>query len=129
MALHVYFPDPWPKARHRRRRLLRPASVDLLLGLLEPGGVLYFASDHREYAVEVRELLAAHPAVELREREQAWPDGPRTNYEIKYESEARPIVRLEARLLDGVDLLHPAGVAAIVAGPARVPGLESDGDG
>ena len=37
-VVHVYFPDPWPKSRHLKRRLFSPASVDLVLGLLEPGG-------------------------------------------------------------------------------------------
>ena len=94
-ALHVYFPDPWPKARHQRRRLLNAENVDLVLGLLAPGGVLYFASDHAEYADSVRELFSTLPGTRMRERFEPWPDGARTNYEVKYEAEGRPIVRLE----------------------------------
>ncbi|MDX1644260.1 MAG: hypothetical protein R3244_07890 [Thermoanaerobaculia bacterium] len=107
-AVHVYFPDPWPKDRHRKRRLLDHASVDLVLGLLEPGGALYFASDHLEYADEVEEILSSHPAIEL-ERVERWPDGERTNYEIKYERAEREIRRLVARRREEESaIVHPA---------------------
>jgi len=43
-AVHVYFPDPWPKSRHHKRRLFEPETVDLVLGLLRPGGSLFFAT-------------------------------------------------------------------------------------
>ena len=56
-AVHVYFPDPWPKARHQKRRLFDPETVDLVLRLLRPGGTLYFATDHLDYGDVVRELL------------------------------------------------------------------------
>ena len=116
-AVHVYFPDPWPKARHQKRRLFDADTVDLVLGLLAPGGRLFFATDFTEYGGRVARLLAAHPSVRL-ERHDGWPEGPRTNYEIKYEREGRPIVRLEARCVTAGGL-HPEGRAAVVAATAR----------
>jgi tRNA (guanine-N7-)-methyltransferase len=119
--VHVYFPDPWPKDRHHKRRLFDPETVDLVLGLLKPDGRLYFASDHLDYAGLVRELLAAHPAVELEVVAEGWPEGPRTNYEAKFVEEGRPIVRLVAGLRPGAteELLHPAGRAGVLAASRR----------
>ena len=116
-AVHVYHPDPWPKARHRKRRLFEAETVDLVLGLLAPGGRLWFASDFIEYGSRVAELLEGHPRLEVRHHE-AWPEGPRTNYEAKYVREGRPIVRLEARCAEAAGL-HPAGRRAVVAATAR----------
>ncbi len=121
-AVHVYFPDPWPKGRHHRRRLLDPRTVDLVLSLLEPSaGRLYFATDYLEYGEAVTGMLAGHPAVEVDRVEGGWPEGPRTNYEAKFVAEGRPIVRLVARLRCGADacLLHPAGRLDLVVGPGR----------
>jgi tRNA G46 methylase TrmB len=116
-AVHVYFPDPWPKSRHQKRRLFEVDTVDLVLGLLAPGGRLFFATDFTEYGGRVADLLDGHPKLEVRRR-QCWPEGPRTNYEMKYEREGRPIVRLEASCPAGVGL-HPEGRSAVVAATAR----------
>jgi len=112
-AVHVYFPDPWPKSRHQRRRLFSPASVDLVLGLLAPGGRLYFATDFLDYGEEVAALLGRYPGARLA-RLPAWPEGARTNYEAKYVAEGRPILRLEVEL-EGEARLHPDGRGAVVA--------------
>lgn len=119
--VHVYFPDPWPKSRHHRRRLLDPRTVDLVLSLLDPPkGRLFFATDHLEYGEGVAETLALHPAVDVDRVDGPWPEGPRTNYEAKFEREGRPIVRLAARLRGGgpASLLHPAGRDDLLVGPA-----------
>ena len=119
-TVHIYFPDPWPKSRHHRRRLLDARTVDLVLSLLEPSsGRLCFATDHLEYGEAVVETLALHPAVEVEMVGGGWPDGPRTNYEAKFELEGRRIVRLTARLRAGASsLLHPGGREAVLVGPA-----------
>ncbi len=120
-ALHVYFPDPWPKSRHHKRRFLDAESIDLVIGLLEPGGRLFFATDFLDYGAEVEAVLAAHPQLRLRRLDGPWPDGTRTNYEAKYEREGRPILRLEATLTPAAGerevALHPAaGGAVTIAG-------------
>jgi tRNA (guanine-N7-)-methyltransferase len=126
-VVHVYFPDPWPKARHHKRRLFDPQTVDLVLGLLRPGGTLCFATDFLDYGELVVEILAGYPGVEVRRRDGLWPDGPRTNYEAKYVAEGRPILRLEAVFAEAPQAappprLHPAAGSAVVsahAAPAR----------
>ena len=100
-AVHVYFPDPWPKSRHHRRRLMEVENLDVVLGLLRPGGKLYFATDHQEYGVAASALLLSHPELSVEVLAGPWSEGPRTNYEIKYEREGRPIRRLVATLVPG----------------------------
>jgi tRNA (guanine-N7-)-methyltransferase len=124
--LHVYFPDPWPKSRHQRRRLFSPASVDLVLGALEPGGRLCFATDHLDYGAEVEAILAGCPGLTVARRSGGWEDGPRTNYEAKYVEEGRPILRLEA-VLAGAPGLHPAGAREVLVACA-VAGTGGAGD-
>ncbi|MET7392952.1 tRNA (guanosine(46)-N7)-methyltransferase TrmB [Dactylosporangium sp. NPDC005572] len=60
-AVHVFFPDPWPKARHHKRRLIQPAHVALLRDRLRPGGVLHCATDDAGYAQAMLETLTADP--------------------------------------------------------------------
>ncbi|WP_435829735.1 tRNA (guanosine(46)-N7)-methyltransferase TrmB [Micromonospora costi] len=60
-AVHVFFPDPWPKARHHKRRLIQPAHVALLRSRLAPGGTLHCATDWAEYAEAMRDTLDADP--------------------------------------------------------------------
>jgi tRNA (guanine-N7-)-methyltransferase len=58
-GLHIFYPDPWPKKRHQKRRLLRPGIIDILVSRLVPGGYLYFVTDIEEYALASLELLKA----------------------------------------------------------------------
>ena len=60
-AVHIYFPDPWPKRRHRRRRLLRRGVVEELARLLRPGGCLYLVTDFYDYYLQAVVLLLLHP--------------------------------------------------------------------
>lgn len=108
-AVHIYFPDPWPKLRHRRRRLFALDSLDLVQGLLAPGGRLYFATDFLAYGEEVRQLLESYPGALVTVRDAPWPDGARTNYEAKYLLEGRPILRLEVAF-EGECAPHPRGL-------------------
>lgn len=119
-AIHVYFPDPWPKLRHRKRRLFAPDSVDLLAALVAPGGRLWFATDHLEYGEQVAELLGDYPGAAVTRLAAAWPEGPRTNYEAKYVAEGRPILRLEVRFGERRPP-HPRGRVDLVVGPRAEP--------
>ncbi len=60
-GVRVFFPDPWPKARHHKRRLLQPATVALIADRLRAGGVLHAATDHRGYAEQIAEVGDAEP--------------------------------------------------------------------
>ena len=115
--LHVYFPDPWHKTRHHKRRLFDSETVDLVLGLLEPGGELCFATDFLEYGEIVAGILASIPGLELERLTQPWPDGARTNYEAKYTAEGRAILRLRGRLGPRPAELHPDGRSAVLVAP------------
>ncbi|WP_237212126.1 tRNA (guanosine(46)-N7)-methyltransferase TrmB [Rothia nasimurium] len=59
--LWVFFPDPWHKARHHKRRLVSPAFADKVARVLKPGGIWRLATDWEEYALVMREVLDAHP--------------------------------------------------------------------
>ncbi|HEY4371174.1 MAG TPA: tRNA (guanosine(46)-N7)-methyltransferase TrmB [Burkholderiales bacterium] len=58
-GIHVFFPDPWPKARHHKRRLIQPPFVQLLATRLAPGGYLHCATDWEHYAEQMLEVLSA----------------------------------------------------------------------
>lgn len=63
-GLHLFFPDPWPKKRHHKRRLVQPAFVALAARRLAPGGYLHVATDWPEYADQMLEVLCAEPLLE-----------------------------------------------------------------
>ncbi len=60
-GVHVFFPDPWPKGRHHKRRLIQPAFVALLAGRLALGGYLHCATDWQHYAEQMLDVLAHEP--------------------------------------------------------------------
>src|SRR5690349_21742787 len=61
-GLRVYFPDPWPKKRHHKRRLIQPEFLDLVATRVRPGGIVHCATDWEPYAEQMLEVLDAHPA-------------------------------------------------------------------
>jgi tRNA (guanine-N7-)-methyltransferase len=60
--VHIFFPDPWPKKRHHKRRLIQPAFVELLARVIAPGGTLRLATDWEPYAQHMRDVIDASPA-------------------------------------------------------------------
>ena len=60
-GVHIYFPDPWPKKRHHKRRLVQSPFVKLIASRLAPGGYLHCATDWEEYAQQMLEVLSAEP--------------------------------------------------------------------
>jgi tRNA (guanine-N7-)-methyltransferase len=60
--VHIFFPDPWPKKRHHKRRLIQPPFVELLARTIAPGGGLRLATDWEPYAHHMREIIDASPA-------------------------------------------------------------------
>lgn len=85
--VRIYFPDPWHKKRHHKRRLVQPAFVALLLRKLAPGGRLHLATDWQDYAEQMWDVLDAEPGL----RNRAGPRGhvprpewrPRTHFEAR----------------------------------------------
>lgn len=63
-AVHIFFPDPWHKARHHKRRLIQPPLVALLASRLRPGGIVHCATDWLPYAEQMLEVLGAEPLLE-----------------------------------------------------------------
>ena len=102
--VHVYFPDPWPKRRHHRRRLIQPAFVRQVRRVLRPGGQLIIVTDHLDYfrhieaAVKQVPGLASVPMPRMADRQGA-TEGPvrelvGTNFERKYIAQGRPFYSL-----------------------------------
>lgn len=60
-AVHIFFPDPWPKARHHKRRLIAPAFVESLSGRLRHGGFIHCATDWQHYAEQMMQVLTQEP--------------------------------------------------------------------
>jgi tRNA (guanine-N7-)-methyltransferase len=90
-AVHVFFPDPWPKKKHHKRRLIQPAFVALIASRLVPGGRLHCATDWQPYAEQMLTVLSAEPA--LINSCEAY--APRPDY--------RPLTKFEQR---GLNLGH-----------------------
>ena len=101
-AVHVYFPDPWWKSRHKKRRVFaEPLMLDLERTLI-PGGDLHVATDVEDYFRVIRNLMAEHPRFTV--QPEPAPTEPiddhdyLTNFERKYRIEGRPIYRAHYRL-------------------------------
>jgi tRNA (guanine-N7-)-methyltransferase len=62
-GVHVFFPDPWPKKRHHKRRLLKPAFVHALARRLAPGGYFHVATDWEDYAHQMLDVLSDEPSL------------------------------------------------------------------
>jgi tRNA (guanine-N7-)-methyltransferase len=73
-GIHLFFPDPWPKKRHHKRRLVQPAFAALAARKLAPGGYLHAATDWADYAEQMMQVLAAEPALEFAPQGRARPN-------------------------------------------------------
>ena len=92
--VRIWFPDPWPKKRHHKRRLIQPAFAELLATRVKPGGLLHLATDWRGYASHMQEVLAAQPGWRLRTGESGESRRPDWRIETRFERR-------------GIDLGHP----------------------
>jgi tRNA (guanine-N7-)-methyltransferase len=82
-GVHLFFPDPWPKKRHHKRRLLQPGFAALMAERLRPGGYLHFATDWEDYALGALEVLEATPR--LRNTADGFAPRPETRPQTKFE--------------------------------------------
>lgn len=95
-CFHIYFPDPWPKKRHNKRRLICPANLQTIIRCLKTGGQLRIATDHAEYFEKIKATLAER-SEELEEIHFIRPAGAEqgeyvgTNFERKYIKDQRAI--------------------------------------
>lgn len=85
--MHIFFPDPWPKKRHHKRRLIQPSFVELIARVLKPGSLLRLATDWEPYALHMRETIDASPHFD----NLAGADG------FVARSTERPLTRFERR--------------------------------
>ena len=83
-GIHLFFPDPWPKKRHHKRRLVQPPFVALLASRLKPGGYLHCATDWGDYAEQMLSVLCAEPS--LANTAGAFAPRPDHRPETKFES-------------------------------------------
>lgn len=96
--LHLLCPDPWPKSRHRGRRLITSEFIGRLTRILAPGGILHIATDHAPYLETVRAVMARTP------RLQPAPDSLediadlRTDFEVQWLAQGRTVPHLAWRL-------------------------------
>src|SRR6478752_3077127 len=96
-GVRVFFPDPWPKARHHKRRLLQPATMALIADRLRPGGVLHAATDHSGYAEHIAECGDAEPRLRRVTAGDSLPmsvERPVTKYEGKAQHAGSPVAEL-----------------------------------
>jgi tRNA (guanine-N7-)-methyltransferase len=84
-GIHIFFPDPWPKKRHHKRRLIQPPFVALAASRLRPGGYLHAATDWHEYAEQMLAVLGAEPLLE----NTAAAYAPRPDYRPQTKFETR----------------------------------------
>jgi tRNA (guanine-N7-)-methyltransferase len=101
-CFHIYFPDPWPKKRHHKRRFLNLANVDHLIRCLKPAGTIRIATDFSEYFEQIKSVLAAR--TDRLEQIDFMPTAGAaigewvgSNFERKYLKENRPIFTLAVR--------------------------------
>ncbi len=99
-VLHIYFPDPWPKKRHHKRRLIQPPFVELASSLLIPGGRLQVVTDHQNYFEQYIDpaVRGSKLTVVDYNRPEAAGEGEfvGTNFERKYRREGRPFYAIAA---------------------------------
>jgi tRNA (guanine-N7-)-methyltransferase len=92
-GVRVFFPDPWPKTRHHKRRFLQPQTVALIADRLRPGGILHAATDHAGYAEHIAEVGDAEPRLRRVHDTEGLPISVR-----------RPVTKYERKALAGPDV-------------------------
>ncbi len=95
-GVRVFFPDPWPKSRHHKRRFLQSGTIELIADRLKPGGILHIATDHADYAQWIAELLATQDpsrphVIPLTYDSPILLERPTTKFEGRAEREGREV--------------------------------------
>ena len=95
--LHLLCPDPWPKAKHHRRRLFQEPFLNAVVRVLKPGGEFLFKTDHEEYFEWSEEHLAAFDKLERLSWEEDDFFYPKTDFQIQWEAEGKSLQGLRSR--------------------------------
>jgi tRNA (guanine-N7-)-methyltransferase len=98
-VLHIYFPDPWPKKRHHKRRLIQPQFMPLVKRILVPGGRLQIVTDHQEYFEQIEAVVRGSGLTVVdynRPGSAGEGEFVGTNFERKYRREGRPFYAVAA---------------------------------
>lgn len=98
-AIHVYFPDPWPKLRHRGRRLVNPGFPALAARVLEPEGAVFLRTDDPDYFAQMQEVFAASPAFAAAETPVELAE-VLTDFELDFLARGTPTLRAAYRRVD-----------------------------
>ncbi|WP_229786755.1 tRNA (guanosine(46)-N7)-methyltransferase TrmB [Actinokineospora fastidiosa] len=96
-GMRIFFPDPWPKKRHHKRRLVQPDFIALAASRLAPGAVIHLATDWADYADQMLEVLSAEPR--LRNQHDGWAPRPDWRPVTKFESRADEEGRISRDLM------------------------------
>ncbi|SFP83593.1 tRNA (guanine-N7-)-methyltransferase [Amycolatopsis arida] len=108
-GVRIFFPDPWPKKRHHKRRLVQPSFVALVASRIAPGGALHLATDWENYAEQMLEVCSAEPL--LCNRFPDWAPRPPWRPVTKFERRAREEGRISRDLI--FERIPQAGQAAV----------------
>ena len=129
-VLHIYFPDPWPKKRHHKRRLIQPKFVPVMARVLGPGGRVQVVTDHKGYWEENIEPTIRDSGLEVVDYSRPGSAGAGefvgTNFERKYAREGRPFYAIAAVKPEGYRV--PEHLAALPPGPPAEGPDEGDGE-
>lgn len=82
-GVQIFFPDPWPKRRHHKRRLIRPSFIKLILDKIRVGGFIHCATDWEDYASHMDEVLSAEQRLRLSGQNDSVPIRPETKFEAR----------------------------------------------
>jgi tRNA (guanine-N7-)-methyltransferase len=107
--LHVYFPDPWPKRRHWKRRLFDAQFPELAARAVRPGGELLVATDHEGYAERIADVMGIHPGWCRIYWDPGPEEGIQTHYARKWTEAGRRIHWFRYRRVPGRVLPHAEG--------------------
>lgn len=95
--VRIYYPDPWPKKKHHKRRIVQPSLVSTIASRLVPGGTLHLATDWEHYAEHMLEVCSAEP--QLRNLHDGWAPRPSWRPLTKFESRAEEEGRVSRDLI------------------------------
>ncbi len=95
--IHLLFPDPWPKKKHHKRRMVQTPFLEDVRALLQPGGEFLFKTDHPDYFEQASECMAAFRGMESLSWEEDAFFYPETDFERLWKGEGKPIYRVRLR--------------------------------